>query len=1414
MKVLPMLKFQGVVSVLVCLGLLACQSESPGSPKSRTGPPAQRSDTGPTLNPVISPTAAGSVQLSGWALQKTSSIRIEGGLNLVETTVSSDSAFAVTVPLRPNGKNFLFVTEVFADGELSPPATTCVIQDSTPPEVLVDFPVDGATLHETSINVTGRISDLLSGYMGLDVLVNGEPAAVYPGIGTNGSFDFPNFSLVADSRNEIQILGRDAVGHETLLNLSVDHVTPTGPTLHLVSGGDQEGTVNSDLQDPIVLELRKENGIPFSGKVVDLSVARSNGRIRLAGSGDPGQIHLQALTDSLGRVRVEWTLGSDAGRGNNRLRISSLDVANDLWICANGLPGEAKQINLSSGNLQRVEVGAPAFHPLRVWISDGCNGVEGIPVRFSVLEGDGHFSGKQEKTVLSSATGHAETVFELGGEAGLHTVRASIDDLEGAPVVFSLTGIHRDPVSGTRFSGIVLNNAGQPLEGAICTLEIGAGFYEVDSDFDGRFEFLNIQEAGPGSLSVDGSAIYAVDGQGVPAGSFPSLHYAVVIAPDAANALGTPVQLPRLNPANVVSFDNTQDVELQVEGIAGLRMKVKAGSVTLADGTVPQPGNPVALSLNPVHADSVPMPMPDGASPPFAWTLQPGGTRFDPPVEITYPNMSGLPAGTTTYFLSFNHATENFEIVATGRVSDDGSCIESDPGSGISVAGWGCNCPPYAVNGDCKNCDPIPNGCGPSGKIFDLIPTEWFVPDCLPLKGLVIPFSVCCFSSPCNNHDVCWGTCGSDKESCDSNFFTEMLGQCALCSLGDPGILAKCSAAAFVYWAAVSYASGDHFCKTQREACECKGEGLPPGCSGGSTTHPTIGGVTSPFEDKDFDLMDDVWELAHGLDPSNRLDTIEDPDGDGVGNVLEFVHDLDPNNPDTDGNGIGDKEEIDEVQPPPPLALDDSWVVSVNGQTVPVDPDGTFNVANVAALDEFGSSGPGSPPDFLSDEFFRLSGTSTRGGVTRYVFSDPFQIQQGETIKIPGITVTETAPLSIATLEAEVLDPVLSVAGQQTQMSVVATLSDGSQRDVSFRSEWTLYRTSNPQVVSVDENGIVAAVGDGLAFITATNDGATAVAQVAVSLSSAVTDVVGFVMDESGNPVANASVSIIGLPGESTSQSDGSYLLSGMPTAGIPTYTIRARKVDGGTFFSGTEPGVKPVPGGLTDAGIIVVSEFGGGFGPIILSGMDPEDHGSWVGGAGWQMIQDIVYFVTSESVLSANPNRVVQLGGTSSNVNILISAVNPLGFVVDHFRGSDIAGVNFFDYDCIYMPTSDHDISGGISDEDLDHINQRGPDIIDFVNTGGGLAAFSNNHEGGYDWFPLGGIQTTEVGGSCLVVTPEGELILSPSATAVVPFHTAFIGPPGFFGLDVLAEECAGDQRALIIGGFADISSDPDGQN
>jgi hypothetical protein len=61
--------------------------------------------------------------------------------------------------------------------------------------------------------------------------------------------------------------------------------------------------------------------------------------------------------------------------------------------------------------------------------------------------------------------------------------------------------------------------------------------------------------------------------------------------------------------------------------------------------------------------------------------------------------------------------------------------------------------------------------------------------------------------------------------------------------------------------------------------------------------------------DWDVDGMPDDWETAHGLNPAFD-DCLYDYDGDGLTNCREYELGTDPLNPDTDGDGILDGEEI------------------------------------------------------------------------------------------------------------------------------------------------------------------------------------------------------------------------------------------------------------------------------------------------------------------------------------------------------------------------------------------------------------------------------------------------------------------------------------------------------------------------
>ena len=116
---------------------------------------------------------------------------------------------------------------------------------------------------------------------------------------------------------------------------------------------------------------------------------------------------------------------------------------------------------------------------------------------------------------------------------------------------------------------------------------------------------------------------------------YPALHLETAIIQGQINQLPHPIYLPpiKLNTSQIVG--GNQDVTLTIPGYEGFELIVKANSVTFPDGTRVGP-----LVVSPVNNDRLPM-VPPGGSPSFGtlgWTIQPTGTRFDPPAQVKIPN--------------------------------------------------------------------------------------------------------------------------------------------------------------------------------------------------------------------------------------------------------------------------------------------------------------------------------------------------------------------------------------------------------------------------------------------------------------------------------------------------------------------------------------------------------------------------------------------------------------------------------------------------------------------------------------------------------------------------------------------------------------------------------------------------------
>ncbi len=127
------------------------------------------------------------------------------------------------------------------------------------------------------------------------------------------------------------------------------------------------------------------------------------------------------------------------------------------------------------------------------------------------------------------------------------------------------------------------------------------------------------------------------------------------------------------------------------------------------------------------------------------------------------------------------------------------------------------------------------------------------------------------------------------------------------------------------------------------------------------------GFVTNPNgADTEGDNLPDGYEVANGLDPLTD-DSLVDNDSaggpDGLNNLQEFTAGTDPQNSDTDGDAIGDGDELSGVQntafgnaPTNPLVGDSDGDTILDGEEVVAGVDGFVTDPNGADTDADGSS--------------------------------------------------------------------------------------------------------------------------------------------------------------------------------------------------------------------------------------------------------------------------------------------------------------------------------------------------------------------------------------------------------------------------------------------------------------------------
>jgi Glucodextranase, domain B/Carboxypeptidase regulatory-like domain/Transglutaminase-like superfamily len=603
------------------------------------------------------------VTVTGTIAGAAAAVRVNG----VAATIGGAAFTAAGIPLW-QGRTVITATAVTPGGQVAT-ASVNVYRDSIPPRVTVYSPPAGSDVGVSPVIVSGMVDDIVVGTINAGqvvVTVNGVAATV-------SNRTFKASVTLTPGENTLIVAATDQGGNTTTTAHRIRFVAPAGARIVAVAGNDQTAAIGAELPSPLRVRLLDANGNRAAGQAVAFRVTANNGS--LTGGGSSGR-RVTVTTDAQGEAAVRWTLGTRAGAANQQVVATAAGFA-DADFVASGSTGAPALVAIDMGNNQFGINGERLPRPIVVAVVDrGSNRVADVPVTFSVLDGGGSIDGRPTTTVRTDSDGRAWITPTLGGGSGFdnHAFEATIAGIESR-AVFTASSAPAGPVDETRISGVVLDNTSLPIAGV--TLRVEGTSRQTRTDAQGQFTLGGVP-AGYVRLIADGSTALRP-------GTWPTLEFTMYTNAGQDNTIGMPVFLLPIDVTRGVAVDEQRGGTITIPELPGFSLTIAPGSVTFPGGL-----RTGTISATAVHSDKMPMVPGFGQQPRFLITIQPPGALFDPPAQLTMPNVDGLGPGEVTEMYSFDHDLGQFVAIGTGSVSEDGSVVTSDPGVGIIKAGWHC----------------------------------------------------------------------------------------------------------------------------------------------------------------------------------------------------------------------------------------------------------------------------------------------------------------------------------------------------------------------------------------------------------------------------------------------------------------------------------------------------------------------------------------------------------------------------------------------------------------------------------------------------------------------------------------------------------------------------------------------------
>ena len=296
-------------------------------------------------------------------------------------------------------------------------------------------------------------------------------------------------------------------------------------------------------------------------------------------------------------------------------------------------------------------------------------------------------------------------------QVGTHTLTFSASDGKAKASEEITVTVTAPSSEVTSLSGRVLdtnamtgNNQEIPIVAATVSILVNNTTVATGrTDAQGNFTLTPISSAESHVLKIDASTAN-VGPDGVTYADFiEPLH----LIEGASNVISRPFFLPRIDMSSATTVTAGQATQVMNTNL-NVELSIPADAIENDDGTT----FTGSITVSEVPSNLAPVSLPEHLSPFMLITIQPAGIRFTTPATITFPNSDQLPSGAELDIYSVDPDRGVFVVTGRGRVSADGTKIETISG-GIRGATWHFpsttppdNDPdPDTGNEDCENSD-------------------------------------------------------------------------------------------------------------------------------------------------------------------------------------------------------------------------------------------------------------------------------------------------------------------------------------------------------------------------------------------------------------------------------------------------------------------------------------------------------------------------------------------------------------------------------------------------------------------------------------------------------------------------------------------------------------------------------------